>query len=118
MDTALAAARLRALALTIGQLAERLERGETVDPRPLDLAVAQLKGVRIKAFGRRGGETASARQRLRDYFIENVGQDLPGEELAEVAGISEWARRIRELRAEGLEITQPAVGSYRLESRP
>src|SRR4051812_36544667 len=111
MEPALAASRLRALALTIGQFAERVDRGETIDPRPLDLAVAQLKGLRVKAFGRRPRETAPARQRLREYFIDNVGQDLPGEELAEVAGISEWARRIRELRAEGLEICQPVVGS-------
>jgi biotin operon repressor len=99
-------------------VAERLEREESIDPRSLDLAVAQLKGIRVKAFGRRGRETESARQRLRDYFVENVGQDLPGEELAEVAGISEWARRVRELRTEGLQISQPVVGRYRLDALP
>jgi len=48
---------------------------------------------------------ASARDKLRTYFEENVGNVLAKDELKEVAGISEWARRIRELRDdEGLQI--------------
>ena len=42
---------------------------------------------------------------------------MEGEELSEVAGIMEWARRIRELREEGLEITERR-GAYRLERLP
>lgn len=46
-----------------------------------------------------------ARAKLREYFIENVGRVLDAEELRAVAGISEWARRIRELRnEEGMNI--------------
>lgn len=41
-----------------------------------------------------------ARAKLREYFIDNVGKTLNSNELREVAGISEWARRIRELRNE------------------
>lgn len=41
-----------------------------------------------------------ARAKLREYFIANVGKVLDSEELREIAGISEWARRIRELRNE------------------
>jgi hypothetical protein len=41
-----------------------------------------------------------ARAKLREYFIDNVGKTLNSNELREVAGISEWARRIRELRSE------------------
>ena len=42
-----------------------------------------------------------ARNRLREYFLLNVGRTLDGDELRPVAnGISEWARRIRELRDE------------------
>ena len=46
-----------------------------------------------------------ARAKLREYFIENVGRVLDAEELRAVAGISECARRIRELRnEEGMNI--------------
>lgn len=42
-----------------------------------------------------------ARDLLRDYFLRNLGRILDGEELREASGgISEWARRIRELRNE------------------
>ncbi len=47
----------------------------------------------------------SARDRLRRYFEERVGQTVRAAELAKVAGISEWARRVRELRDdEGMQI--------------
>lgn len=43
--------------------------------------------------------------RLRTYFEENVGKIINKSRLAEVAGISEWARRVRELRDdEGMQI--------------
>lgn len=42
-----------------------------------------------------------ARDLLRDYFLTNLGRVLDGEELRVAAGgISEWARRVRELRNE------------------
>lgn len=41
-----------------------------------------------------------ARDKLREYFIAKVGQVLHSEELRQIAGISEWARRVRELRNE------------------
>ncbi len=41
-----------------------------------------------------------ARTKLRDYFIANVGKILDSETLRTVAGVSEWARRVRELRNE------------------
>ena len=42
-----------------------------------------------------------ARAKLRAYFLENVGRVMDSSELREVAGgISEWARRVRELRTE------------------
>ena len=42
-----------------------------------------------------------ARTRLREYFLANIGKKLTAGELREAAGnISEWARRIRELRTE------------------
>ncbi len=42
---------------------------------------------------------------MRAYFKDNIGQVLDSETLRNVAGTSEWARRIRELRnEEGLNI--------------
>lgn len=42
-----------------------------------------------------------ARAKLREHFLANVGRVMDAEELRDVAdGISEWARRIRELRTE------------------
>jgi 5-methylcytosine-specific restriction endonuclease McrA len=43
----------------------------------------------------------SARKKLRDYFLSNLGKVLNSGELqAASGGISEWARRVRELRDE------------------
>ena len=41
-----------------------------------------------------------ARDILRDYFLNHIGEILDSDTLREVAGISEWARRVRELRNE------------------
>jgi len=41
-----------------------------------------------------------ARDKLRAYFFEHLGQVLDSDTLRDVAGISEWARRVRELRDE------------------
>lgn len=41
-----------------------------------------------------------SRGKLRAYFLNNIGKVLSSEELRQVTGISEWARRIRELRNE------------------
>lgn len=43
----------------------------------------------------------SARTKLREYFLNNIGRIMDTKELRAVAGgISEWARRVRELRTE------------------
>lgn len=47
----------------------------------------------------------SARDRIRAFLEENVGRTVTTHEIREVAGISEYARRIRELRdEEGMQI--------------
>ena len=43
---------------------------------------------------------SGARAKLRGYFLEHIGEILNSDTLREVAGISEWARRVRELRDE------------------
>lgn len=46
-----------------------------------------------------------SKARLRVYFLEHVGEILDSETLRIVAGTSEWARRVRELRnEEGMNI--------------
>lgn len=46
-----------------------------------------------------------SRGKLRDFFYQNVGVILNSDTLRDVAGTSEWARRVRELRnEEGLNI--------------
>jgi len=46
-----------------------------------------------------------SRAKLREYFIKNVGKVLNSDTLREVAGTSEWGRRVRELRnEEGMNI--------------
>lgn len=48
-----------------------------------------------------GSKANSAKNQLREHFIKNVGKVLPWQELQKVAGgITEWARRVRELRSE------------------
>lgn len=46
-----------------------------------------------------------SRAKLREYFLANVGKVLDSDVLRDVAGASEWARRVRELRnEEGMNI--------------
>lgn len=42
-----------------------------------------------------------SRQRILDFLLANIGRIIDGEELREASGnVSEWARRVRELRDE------------------
>jgi hypothetical protein len=46
-------------------------------------------------------ESKGARAKLRKHFLENIGRVMDSNELRDVAsGITEWARRVRELRTE------------------
>lgn len=108
--------RLRAIAAVLSRLADHLE-DEHVDGSQIDMSVAELKGLRVRVFGtvRRPG---SAQGRIRDYFLAHLGEPVQGVELAEIAGISEWARRVRELRDEGLEVQELGGSVYLLERVP
>lgn len=70
---------------------------------------------------------SSAKQRIREFLRDRVGEVVTGHELQEAAGpnVTEWARRVRELRSdEGWEIhTQRdddnlKPGEYRLVTEP
>lgn len=53
----------------------------------------------------KSSKSKGSRAKLRDFFTENIGKVLDSDTLREVAGTSEWARRVRELRnEEGLNI--------------
>jgi hypothetical protein len=68
--------------------------------------------------------TGGARKKLREYFLAHVGQVIDWKTLRKVAGgITEWARRVRELRQlEGMNIQtdkdtrELKPGQYRLIS--
>ena len=45
-------------------------------------------------------KSLGARDKLRQYFLAHLGEVLDSDTLRDVAGISEWARRVRELRNE------------------
>ena len=50
-------------------------------------------------------EGAAAKQRILNLFLSRIGQKISKDEIIAVAQISEWARRVRELRDEsGYEI--------------
>jgi 5-methylcytosine-specific restriction endonuclease McrA len=68
------------------------------------------------------GERGS-RAKLRTYFLANIGKVMNSDELRVVAGTSEWARRVRELRdEEGYQIlthhdrSNLRIGEYLLET--
>ena len=56
----------------------------------------------MSGSGRRDKEPRplGSKAKLRAHFLSNVGRTLDSTELRQVAGSSEWARRLRELRDE------------------
>jgi len=42
----------------------------------------------------------SSKQKLLEHFLANIGHVMDSDELARIAGASEWGRRVRELRDE------------------
>jgi 5-methylcytosine-specific restriction endonuclease McrA len=113
-----AAAALRGAADSVAEFADKVEAGKAKRDE-LDQTVAEIVGAQRRHFGprprARRGE--GGRHKLLAYLRKRVGQVVYGEELAAIAGIGEWARRIRELRDEyGYEITELGGSAYRLES--
>jgi hypothetical protein len=84
----------------------------------LDRVAVEIRGVQVDLFGTsprsRRGEGAKAK--ILAFMQEHVGETIHGEQIAEISGIHEWARRVRELRVEdGYEITEVGSSAYRLE---
>lgn len=56
-------------------------------------------------MNKRPAKEKGSRVKLRDYFLKHVGTVLNSDTLRDVAGTSEWGRRVRELRnEEGMNI--------------
>ncbi len=56
-------------------------------------------------MNKRPAKEKGSRANLRDYFLKHVGTVLNSDTLRDVAGTSEWGRRVRELRnEEGMNI--------------
>jgi hypothetical protein len=108
--------RLRDLATVLESIAAAVDEGRA-EQAQFDAVIAQLRGLRRTVCGdvRRPG---SAKARIRAYLVEHVGETVYGEELAEVSGILAWARRVRELREDGLPIVELGGSRYRLERLP
>lgn len=50
-------------------------------------------------------KSKGSRAKLREFFLQHVGEVLNSDTLREIAGTSEWGRRVRELRnEEGMNI--------------
>lgn len=45
-------------------------------------------------------DKVSAKERIRRFLLANIGKVVTSQQIREAAGISEWARRVRELRNE------------------
>lgn len=76
----------------------------TLGLRPRVLRLVDLleanRSLGVSVLRDAGCDARGARERLRIYLVANVGVVLDAKELEVVGGISEYARRVRELREE------------------
>jgi len=82
--------------------------GNATDIRSHARAVAGMLAA-IRGLGRAASGCRSAKAAILDYLLASVGTPVSGGELEAVSGISEYARRVRELRAEGWPIAGGAA---------
>ena len=88
---------------TLDHLEEQIPESRPADFRHVVKTIAHLAAVNrrlatLLVAKRTGG--GSATKRILGYLKLFVGEVIEGEELMVVSGISEWARRIRELRVQ------------------
>jgi HNH endonuclease len=111
--------RLRAAGVRAEQLAKAIDDDQPRRREDIDEIVAGLRASQIALFGRPkpAARGTGAKSKILAYLLVRAGQVVTGEELAEVSGIQEWPRRVRELRVEdGYAITEIGSSSYQLES--
>jgi biotin operon repressor len=79
-------------------------------------ALGEVRAAVTRAYPRRRAEggTGGARTRILRFLLSRLGEWVSSEEIAAIAGIDAWTRRIRELRFEqGYEIEEGG-GRYRI----
>jgi 5-methylcytosine-specific restriction endonuclease McrA len=84
----------------------------------LDGAMGEAAAALARAFGPRPRARPGdgAKWQMLAYLRAHVGEWVSGEELKAIAGIGEWARRVRELRVQDGWAIEEARGSYRLSA--
>lgn len=82
------------------ELEQRLARDEDIRARVLTFIPASKKLREVGKALLPTENTVGARDRILQYLRRYQGVVIHGDELAVIAGISEWARRVRELRVE------------------
>ena len=110
--------KVRALGGRLGEIADGLEGGVGARSE-IDRVIAELRRAQNRAFGPRpqAPRGHGGKAKILDYLLERVGEVVYGEELAAISAISEWARRVRELRVQdGYRITELGRSRYRLET--
>jgi hypothetical protein len=110
--------RLRLLVARLAEIEREIAAG-AAGREHLDEFIAEIRGLQIHMYGSqpRSRRGSGGKARILAYLLERVGVDVAGEELAEVSGIQEWARRVRELRVQdGYEIKELGSSTYRLEA--
>lgn len=105
-------ARLTRCADVASALAANAGAGREPSPETLDSLVALLTGIRLDVAGPGARPEGSARDRILRYFEQREGEVVHADEIAAVAGIHAWARRIRELRDAGHPIEHLGAGRY------
>lgn len=118
-DAEEAIGRLRGITARIERVAHNLADNRRGQREAIDEIVAELRAVQTSLFGPppRAPRGKGAKSRILVYLLARAGEVVHGEELAEVSGIQEWPRRLRELRVQdGYAIKEVDSGSYRLES--
>lgn len=111
--------RLHSVAERVDELTKSLEQGERSRRETIDDLIAELRGIQVATYGpaKRAARGEGAKSKILAYLLARSGQVVRGEELAEVSGIQEWPRRVRELRVQdGYEIIEIGTSAYRLES--
>lgn len=110
--------RLEWVAAELDSLRERIDAG-TADREQLDEIVAALRGAEISHFGPRpkSNRGDGGKWRMLAYLQKRIGAEVHGAELGAIAGIGEWARRLRELRVEhGYDIEHVGQSVYVLHA--
>jgi biotin operon repressor len=105
---------LHDLARWIHNVADNLE--SEVAREELDEINGALRGLILATFGPkpRAAPGQGARSKILDLLQARVGDWVSGDELREVSGIQEWARRVRELRVQDGYDIEESAGRYRL----